>query len=675
MNILLNTFDTPFESVPFSKITNQDFAKAIPLAIENAKEELEIIINNKEAPNFYNTIEALENSGKILGKICGIFFNLNSAETNDELQSIAQSISPLLSEYQNDVLLNQKLFSRIKSVWECKEKKLNTEELRLLETVYKKFTRNGAKLNPKDKEILREIDKELALLSLKFGENVLAETNQYFLQVESEMQLLGLPDGIRDAAKSEAEERKLEGWVFTLQYPSYMPFMKYCADRSLRKEISEAFGSKCYKGDKFDNQNIIQEKVKLRTKRAQLLGYKNHADFVLEERMAKSPEKVLSFLSNLLDKAKPIAEKEIAELSTLAKSEGIESIESYDHAYYAEKLRQEKFAFDEEKFRNYFPLDKVEKGMFTIAEKLYGLSFVERTDIEVYHKDVKVYEVLDKIKIHKGLFYVDYFPRKGKRSGAWMTSYQSQQILDGKTKKPQVSIVCNFTKPTDKKPSLLTFDEVTTLFHEFGHALHGLLANNKYESLASPNVLWDFVELPSQFMENYCYEKEALDLFAEHYQTGEKLDDGMIKILKNAAIFLSAYQTIRQVGLARLDMAWHSVGMMDIEVSVSDFEKEATKETLLYPNNDKTNTSCSFAHIFQGGYSAGYYSYKWAEVLDADAFYYFKEKGIFDATTSQKFRTLLESGNTKEPMELYIDFRGQEPNEKALLVRAGLIES
>ncbi|MDM1073624.1 M3 family metallopeptidase [Empedobacter brevis] len=673
-NPLLEKFDTPFESAPFSKIKNEDYKPAFIQAIEDAKAEIESITQNPEPPTFVNTIEAMELSGEKLGRISSIFFNLNSAETNDEIQQIAQEVSPLLSEFGNDVRLNQDLFERIKTVYNQKDAfDLTEEQTYLLEKKYKGFSRNGANLNEEDKTKLREIDKQLAMLSLQFGQNVLAETNAYELIITDENNLKGLPQYAIDQAKADAEQKNHEGWLITLQAPSYIPFMQYAENRELREQLFKANGVKAYQDNEYNNEENVKNIVKLRHERAKILGYKTHADYVLEERMAKTPVTVLDFLHDLLTKAKPFAEKEIKELADFAKNtDGIEILQRWDHAYYAEKLKQKKFSLSDEELKPYFQLDNVVQGAFEVATKLYGITFKEIDYIDKYNDDVTTYEVLDQDNNFLSLLYTDFFPRAGKRPGAWMTSFREASNVNGYNKRPHVSIVCNFTKPTKDIPSLLTFQEVTTLFHEFGHALHGMLPNTTYESLSGTNVYWDFVELPSQFYENFCYEPEALKLFAKHYRTGEIIPQQLIEKVKVSSSFMEGYQTVRQLSFGLLDMAYHGNDLIEIE-DLQAFEKETFKQTELYPEVDKTMMSTSFSHIFQGGYSSGYYSYKWAEVLDADAFSFFQEIGIFNKDTANKFYKLLSSGGTIEPMKLYEEFRGHQPTSDALLKRAGLV--
>ncbi|MCH7397087.1 M3 family metallopeptidase [Belliella sp. DSM 107340] len=675
MNPLLEKFNTPFDTAPFEKIKTEHFLPAIEEGIQMAKADIETIKSNEKV-NFENTIVALDHAGDRLNIISGIFYNLNAAETNEQIQALAREISPLLTAHGNDILLDDALFGKIQQVYDQKDKfELNEEQATLLEKTYKSFVRNGAKLNEEQKIQLREIDKNLSQLSLKFGENVLAETNKYQLVVDDESKLSGLPESIKEGASQSAEEKgHKDKWVFTLDFPSYFPFMTYADDRELRKELFLAYNTKASKGDELDNKQFIKEMLELKTKRAKLLGYNSYSDFVLEERMAKSGSAVMEFLKNLLEKAKPKALDEIKEVSEFAKKlDSIDQLEKWDFGYYSEKLKKEKYEVDDELLRPYFKLENAIEGVFETAEKLYGLKFKTNKDIEVYHPDVTAYEVSDKDNNHLAVFYADFFPRPGKRNGAWMTSYRGQKLIGGKDQRPHVSIVCNFTKPTKTKPSLLTFNEVTTLFHEFGHALHGMLAKGTYESLTGTSVYWDFVELPSQIFENWCYEKECLDLFAKHYETCETIPSALIEKIKNASNFLQGYQTVRQISLALLDMAYHSSDPSMI-TDIVVFEREQMKKTSLLPEVEGTMMSTSFSHIFQGGYAAGYYSYKWAEVLDADAFELFQEKGIFDAETANSFRVnILESGGKVHPSILYKRFRGREPRPEALLKRAGLL--
>ncbi|MGB7785705.1 MAG: M3 family metallopeptidase [Salinimicrobium sp.] len=670
-NPLLDTFET----APFSKIKTAHFKPAIEEAIRMAKMEIEKITSSPVTPTFENTIEALEFSGSKLDRITSIFFNLNSAETNDEIQQLAQEISPVLTDFKNDIIQDPELFKRVKAVYDQKDElELTVEQNTLLDKKYKMFTRNGANLSPDGKKQLRELDKKLAALSLNFGENVLAETNKYELHITDEKDLEGLPKGARSSAKMLAKSKNKEGWIFNLHYPSYLPFMKYAKNRELRKELAIAFGAKGFHGDKLDNRENVLQIVKLRHEKANLLGYPTYAHFTLEERMAETPEKVKSFMEELLEKAKPAAEKEFKELQEFAKElEGIAQLEKWDSAYFGEKLKQKLFDLDDEQLKPYFELNNVINGVFMVAERLYGLKFKEVFDVDTYHPEVKTYRVSDEAGKDVALFYADFHPREGKRGGAWMTVYKPQYRKDKQEERPHISIVCNFTKPTEDEPSLLTFNEVTTLFHEFGHALHGMLANTVYPSISGTNVFWDFVELPSQVLENWCYEKEALELFAKHYETGEVIPDELIQKIKKSSTFHEGMATLRQLSFGKLDMSWHSIDPSGI-TDVKAHEEKAFESTRLFPEVKENCMSTSFSHIFQGGYAAGYYSYKWAEVLDADAFEFFSEKGIFHRETANKFReTVLSQGGTEHPLTLYKRFRGKEAAPEALLRRAGLL--
>ncbi|WP_448520277.1 M3 family metallopeptidase [Rhodoflexus sp.] len=674
-NPFFSAFNTPHETLPFDRIKLEHLMPALQEALAQGRKEIDAIANNSKAPTFENTIVALDQAGEMLDKVQSAMFNLNSAETSPELQKIVKEASPLLSEYSNDILLNAKLFDRIKKLYEQRSKlKLDAEGMTLLEKTYKQFARNGANLNEADKAKLREISKRLSELSLTFGENVLKETNDFAMQLTDEKDLAGLPDFVKDAARLTAKQRNMEGWVFTLQQPSYGPFMTYSENRELRKKMFIAFSSRAAKGNENDNQAIIKEIVKLRHERAKLLGYASHAQFVLEERMAGSPEKVDSFLEELYNYAKPIADKQMSELLEYAKKNGFteDRLQRWDYGFYAEKLKKEKFGIDNEALKPYFKLENVVQGTFTIANKLFGLTFKENEQIPVYHPEVKAYEVFDANGKFVAVYYADFFPREGKRGGAWMTSYRDQYVKNGKDVRPHVSIVCNFTKPTETMPSLLTFDEVTTLFHEFGHALHGMLSQCKYKATSGTSVYWDFVELPSQIMENWCYEKEALDLFARHYQTNEAIPQDYIQKIIASANFMEGFATLRQLSFGMLDMAYHRKAQ-EIE-DVNAFEKAAIEKTNLFPDVAGISTSTAFSHVFAGGYSAGYYSYKWAGVLDADAFDLFKEKGIFNKEVAESFRAnILSKGGSEHPMTLYKRFRGAEPSPKALLKRSGLL--
>ncbi|MGV3640727.1 MAG: M3 family metallopeptidase [Adhaeribacter sp.] len=678
MNILLKAFNTPFGTVPFHEIHIDDFLPALLQAIQIGREEISQIKNQAAPPDFTNTIEALEYSGELVNRISRIFFNLNAAETNPQIQKLAKEISPLLTSFGNDIILDEVLFQKIKSVYQqATDLALQPEQSTLLENTYKSFVRNGANLNPVDKGRLREIDARLAQLSLEFGEHVLSETNNYVLEISDREHLAGLPESVVEAAAQAARESGKPGsWVFTLQAPSYLPFMTYADNRDLREGLYRAFSSRAFLDNANDNRQTVLEIVQLRHERARLLGFDTHAAFVLEERMAESPEKVAAFLDNLLTYAKPVASQELNEITAYARAQaGPVPLERWDLSYYSEKVKKEKYTIDDETLKPFFQLENVVNGVFEVAQALYGLHFRENKNISTYHPDVKVYEVEEEDGTHVGIFYADFFPRPGKRNGAWMTSFRSQKNQQGVEQRPHVAIVCNFTKPTETKPSLLTFNEVKTLFHEFGHALHGLLAKGAYASLTGTNVYWDFVELPSQVMENWTYEKECLDRFAHHYQTGEPMPLALIRKIKDSANFMAGYATLRQVGLARLDMAWHSTDPARIG-GVGEFEQAVLGETEILPLVPGTNTSCSFSHIFQGGYASGYYSYKWAEVLDADAFEFFQERGVFNRETAALFRQhILSAGGSEHPMLLYKRFRGKEPSPQALLRRNGLLQN
>ncbi len=670
-----NPLLVPFETPPFHLIKNEHYKPAFETAISLAKEEIAAVKKQSEAPTFENTVAALDYAGQTLGHISSIFFNLNSAETSPEMQQIAQEVSPLLTAFSNDLSLDPELFKRVKSVYEQKDSlSLDTESQRLLDKSYKSFVRNGALLNEAEQQTLREIDKNLSRLQLEFGEHVLADTQIFSLHITDELALDGLPDSVKTAAEDLAKSKEKEGWLFTLDYPSYVPFMKFSTQRSLREKMYKAFTSKGFQKNENNNEAIVLDIVRLRHQRAQLLGYENHAQYVLEERMAKSPATVFDFSQNILDKALPAAKAELEILKTYGKEQlGLDRIEKWDGSFVGEKLRQATFNFEEEVLKPYLPLQACVKGMFEIAHKLYGLNFSEVNDIPVYHKEVSTYKVYDQKGAFVSYFYTDFHPRPGKRGGAWMTSFRSQYKKDGHDYRPQIAIVCNFSSPTSKTPALLTFQELTTLFHEFGHALHGMLANTTYPSLSGTSVSWDFVELPSQIMENWCYEKEALSLFAKHYKDQSLIPMELVKKIKDQATFLEGMATLRQLSFGLLDMAWHSSSPDEIKDVVA-FENEAFKGTDLYPSVAESCMSTAFSHIFQGGYAAGYYSYKWAEVLDADAFEKFKEAGIFNPKVAADFKEfILSKGGSEDPMVLYKKFRGSEPKPEALLKRAGLL--
>ena len=675
MNILNKAFETNYNTAPFSKISNEDYIPAFQEAIADTKKEIDDIVGNDQAASFENTIEALSFSGLQLDRISNIFFNLHSAETNDEIEKMAVQIAPMLAELSSDITLNYDLFLRIKEIYDQKDNlTLSPEQDTLLTKYYRDFVRNGALLADDKKKELREIDQEMSVLKLNFAEHVLAETNAYRLHITEKANLDGLPENVVETAHELAKEEGKEGWIFTLDYPSYIPFMTYASNRELRKELAIAAGKKGFQNNENNNEEVVLKMANLRHKRAKLLGYDSHAHFKLEERMAQDPKTVNSFLNDLLSKGKPAAIREFEELSKYAKEkDGIDHLEKWDASYYSEKLKQEKFNLDDEKLRPYFKLENVLNGVFEIAHRLYGLNFKEIHNIDKYHPEVQTFEVSNESGELVAIFYADFFPRKGKRNGAWMTSYKSQYEKDGHNERPHISIVCNFTRPTATKPSLLTFNEVTTLFHEFGHALHGMLADTVYPTLSGTSVYWDFVELPSQVMENWCYEEDALKLFAKHYETGETIPMEYIAKIKESASFLEGLATVRQLSFGLLDMGWHGQDPSAIN-NVKEFENEQFKSTQIYPDVKENVMSTSFSHIFDGGYSSGYYSYKWAEVLDADAFDYFKQEGIFSKEVAKKFKdNILSKGGTEHPMKLYKQFRGHEPSVDPLLKRAGLI--
>lgn len=676
-NPLLLPFETPHETAPFPLIKNEHYLPAIQAGITAGRAEIDAIVTNADEPTFANSVVALERTGELLGRAAGVLFNLNAAETSPEIQSIVKEASPLLTEYGNDITLNDRLFARIKTVYDQHETLgLDPESTMLLEKTYKRFSRNGANLNDADKDKLRAIDKELAQLSLQFGENVLAETNEYVLPVQDENELSGLPDFVLEAAKKIAADKELTGWAFTLQTPSYVPFMQYADNRSLRETLYRAYNGRGFGGTKNDNQANIARTVQLRFERATLLGYKTHADFVLEESMAGSSQTVTSFLDELVQHARPAAERQLADLTAFATANGFtgNQIEQWDYSYYADKLKKEQLDLDDEMLKPFFKLENVLDGVFAVANKLYGITFRENKSIPVYNPEVTAYEVFDQGGQFLAVFYGDYFPRAGKRGGAWMNDLQGQKIVNGVNLRPHIINVCNFTRPTDTKPSLLTFYEVTTLFHEFGHALHGMLANGHYESLSGTNVPRDFVELPSQVMENWCYTPEALNLFAKHYLTGAVIPQELVEKIRASQNFMAGIATLRQLRFGLTDMYYHD--RQPTGETVREVESHADARVNLFPTVSGTSFSTAFSHIFGGGYAAGYYSYKWSEVLDADAFEFFQERGGLGAEdVAQKFRQqVLEKGGSEKPMDLYKKFRGREPSPQAMLRRSGLLE-
>jgi len=677
INPLLKNWETPFGTPPFHLIRTEHFKPAIVEAITMAKVEISTISDNPDEPTFENTIAALDRAGDKLGRITSVLFNLNSAETNKEFQSAAQEVSPLLTSFSNDITLNEKLFRRIKSLYNARDTAdLTTEQNMLLEMKFRNFILGGAGLKDEEKKRFREISEELSTLSLKFEENVLEETNSFELHITDKNDLAGLPDGLIEMAGIEAEKLKKEGWIFTLHYPSYVPFLQYSKQRNLREKMLKAYSSRAFRGNDYDNRNIVKIIVNLRLEIAKMLGFSNCAEMILGDRMADSPFKVNKFLDELYNASKPAAKKDYDNVLSFAKGMGHNGpLERWDWAYYSEKLKKDKFNFDDEILKPYFSLEKVQNAIFGLAGNLYGLKFIENNNIPVYHPEVKTMEVLDKNGAFLAILYIDFFPRPGKNGGAWMTSYRDQRNENGKDIRPLISIVSNFTRPTDTRPSLLSFNEVTTFLHEFGHSLHGMLTKCTYESLSGTNVARDFVELPSQFMENFAYEKEWLESWATHYITGEKIPFDIIKKIKEASTFNEGYACYRQLSFGFLDMAWHTV-TNPVGKEIEDFESAAMEKTELFPEIEGSNMSASFGHIFGGGYASGYYGYKWAEVLDADAFKHFEETGIFNQETAESFRkNILEKGGTEKPLNLYINFRGKEPTIDALLERSGLKKS
>ena len=651
-------FQTPYNAAPFSRFTPTDYLPAIEKAIAESLAQIESLAQNPEPATFKNTVEALAYTGLELDRLTAMFFNLNSAETNDALQAEAQRISPLLTDYSNDIRLNEALFKRIKTVYDQRETlSLTAEQQTLLEKTYKSFTRNGANLSLNDKGRLREIDKQLATLKLKFSENVLAETQHYQWVITDKNTLSGLPDFVLEMLAQEAKKRNVQGWVITLDLPVYTAVMKYADNRDLRQKLFTDYHSRCAGKSAYNNETNVLHIAELRQALASLLGYPNYATFALEERMAETPEKVIAFLNEQLAKDKPQALKELEELKTFS---GLTDFQQWDFAYYAEKLKQERYQIDDSLLKPYLALDKAVQGMFAVAHKLYGLHFTLTDEVEKYHPEVQTYKVTDENGNYLALFYTDFFPRAGKRNGAWMTSYKEQyRDEQGNDSRPHISIVCNFTRPTDTAPSLLTFNELTTLFHEFGHALHGMLSKVTYPSLSGTNVARDFVELPSQLMENWCYEEETLRLFATHYQTGEPLPIEWVKKVKAVEDFMKGILNVRQLNFGFLDMEWHTYPHLERLENVRTFEQTVTKATQLYPPIDVMCISPAFSHIFSGGYAAGYYSYKWSEALEEDALEVFKEAGFFNKTVATRFRKeILERGSSEKESILYKRFRG-----------------
>ena len=676
-NPLLSEWNTPHQTPPFSKIELKHYEPAFIKAIEEGKNEVDAIVNNSDAPTFDNTIVALDNAGELLSKVAGVFYNLTSSNTSEAMQDLAQKISPMMSDYSSYINLNEKLFTRIKAVYDKKESfKLNAEQTTLLEDTYKGFVRSGANLTGKDRTRFKEISKELSKLSLKFDKNELKETNAFKLIIKDKKELKGLPESALEAAALAAKQAKEEGYLFNLQYPSYGPVMRYAENRKLREKLYRARASVAFKNNEFNNTEVIRQITTLRLEKANLLGFKSYADYVLENRMSENADNVNNFLKELLDASHKYTLKEVKEIEAFARKNGFKgkTLQVWDSGFYSQKLKEAKYSLDDEIVKQYFPLNKVQEGVFGLAKTLYGLTFKEVDNIDKYHKDVQTYEVYDANNKFLAVFYADFFPRESKQSGAWMNDYRSQKMVNGKDRRPIITIVTNFTKPTETKPSLLSMGEVRTFLHEFGHALHGMLTKCTYSSTSGTSVMRDFVELPSQIHENWALEKEWLDTFAAHYKTGEKLPTELIEKIKKADNFLAAYGNDRQVSFAMIDMAYHSI-TKPIEGKIIDFEHKAFEPTRVLPAVKGTCFSTAFGHIFAGGYAAGYYSYKWAEVLDADAFSVFKKNGIFDKATADSFRkNVLERGGTEHPMKLYKRFRGQKPTNEALLKRMGLIK-
>ena len=676
-NPFFERYDTPHGTAPFHLIKNEHYEPALREGICRHQAEIDAIVANPEAPTFANTIEPYECSGELLDRVQSVFGNLMSAETNDGMQALARTLMPLLSEHGNNISLNEKLFARIRTVYENRANEhLNTEQSRLLEDIYNGFVRGGANLKGADKEKYRQLSKELSLLTLQFSDNNLKETNAYQLVLTDKEQLSGLPESAVEAAAETAKEKGVEGWVFTLQAPSYSPFMTYADNRDLRRQLYMAYNTKCTQSGETSTLEIVKKLANTRLAIAQLMGYPDYASYVLQERMAQNSQSVYKLLNQLLEAYTPTARQEVAEVEALARKEqGADfQLMPWDWSYYSHKLKDSKFNVNDEMLRPYFELEKVKQGVFGLATRLYGITFHENKDIPVYHKDVKAYEVFDKDGSLLAVLYTDFHPRAGKRSGAWMTSYKGQwkDPKSGENSRPHVSIVMNFTKPTQDKPALLTFGEVETLLHEFGHSLHGMFANTTYRSLSGTSVYWDFVELPSQFMENFATEKEFLHTFARHYQTGELIPDELVQRIVDSANFNVAYACLRQLSFGLLDMAWYT-RTTPFEGDVEAYEKEAWSRAQVLPQVPGTCMSAQFSHIFAGGYAAGYYSYKWAEVLDADAFSLFQQKGIFQPEVATSFReNILSKGGTEHPMVLYKRFRGQDPTIDALLVRNGI---
>ena len=674
-NPFFSEYTTPHQTAPFDKIRIEHYEPAVLEGIKQHQAEVDAIVNNPEAPTFGNTVVALEYAGDMLNRVLSVFFNLNSAETSDEMQALAQKLSPILTEHSNNVSLNEALFARIKTVYETTDKSaLTTEQQRLLQSTYDGFARSGANLNDEDKAKYRELTTELSQATLAFGQNTLKATNSFALNVTDSARLKGMPESLLEAAAQTAKEKGQEGWTFTLHAPSYSPLMMYCEDRDLRRQMYMAYNTQCVQDNENNNEELVKKIVNLRLAIAQLLGYESHADYVLENRMAENADNVNQLLDQLLEAYLPAAKEDVKAVQEIAaRTEGKNfELMPWDWSFYSEKLRSEKYSLNDEMVRPYFKLENVINGVFGLATRLYGITFEENKEIPVFHPDVKAYDVLDKDGSYLAVIYTDFFPRAGKRSGAWMTSYQEQFVKDGVDNRPHVSITMNFTKPTASKPALLTQDEVETFLHEFGHALHGIFAATTYPSMGGTNVYRDFVELPSQLMENFLPKKEFLSTFAYHYETGELIPDELIERIVRAQNYNAAYACIRQLSLGILDMAWYS-RTTPFEGDVLAYEQKAWESTQLLPTVEGTNMTTHFGHIMSGGYSAGYYSYKWSEMLDADAFSLFEEKGLYSEEVATSFRkNILEKGGSEHPKELYRRFRGQDATIDALMKRDGI---
>lgn len=690
MNPLLTDSTLPYGAPQFDKIKTEHYLPAFEQAITEAKAEIDAIVNNPDAPTFENTIAALDEAGGRLNDAAGIFYNLMEADTNDQMQDIAEKVSPMMTEYSMYVSLNEPLFARVKAVHESAEG-LEPDQARLLEKTWKSFVRSGANLGAEDKETYSKLSEQLSLLTLQYGKNVLAATNAFTLNLTDEADLEGLPDFVREAAVETAKSKEMEGWAFDLSAPSYGAFMKYSTRRDLRQKMWMAYNTRATEGEN-SNIELCRQIAESRLKIANILGYETYADYALEERMAKNPQTVNEFIQKLLGPSLPAAKAEVKELYEYARANGFEDseIQPWDFGFWSEKLKDARYSINDEQLKPYFRLESCIDAAFGLAGKLYGLTFEERKDIPVYHPDVKVYDVKDADGVHKALFYADFFPRASKRGGAWMTEFRGQSIVDGVEKRPFISLVTNFTKPTAGKPALLTHDELTTLLHEFGHSLHGILAEGRYSSLTGTNVSRDFVELPSQIMENWAFEPEFLDTFARHFETGEALPDTLINKIVEAKNYNAAYAQVRQLQFGILDMAWHTLKggsesghfdrLSDLktmqELGTIAFEKAALKSSNVIPSIPEACISTSFSHIFSGGYSAGYYSYKWSEVLEADAFSLFKEKGIFSTEVSHSFRdNILSKGCSEDEDVLYRRFRGHDPEPEALLEKLGIVRN